>query len=52
MLIQPDRLRKLLIVVFSVLFLVLAIQVRFDMLFVHVLDNGGTLVIQNLLPHA
>ena len=52
MLIQPDRLRKLLIVVFSVLFLVLAIQVRFDMLFVHVLDNGGTLVIQNLLLHA
>ena len=51
MLIQPDKLRKLLILVFSALFLFLAIQIRFDMLFMHVIDNGASLVIQNLIPH-
>ncbi|MEX0380077.1 phospholipid phosphatase [Leuconostoc sp. MS02] len=50
MLIQPDKLRKLFIAIFSVLFLLLAIQVRFDMLFMHVIDNGAALVIQNLIP--
>ncbi|MGY3742761.1 phospholipid phosphatase [Leuconostoc inhae] len=52
MLIQPDKLRKLLIVVFSALFLLLAIQIRFNMLFMHVIDNGASLVIQNLIPHS
>lgn len=50
MLIQPDKLRKLLILIFSALFLFLAIQIRFDMLFMHVIDNGASLVIQNLMP--
>lgn len=52
MLIQPDKLRKILILIFSLLFLALAIQVRFDMLFIHVIDNGATLVIQNLIPQS
>jgi len=50
MLIQPDKLRKVLILIFSLLFVFLAIQVRFDMLFIHVIDNGATLIIQNLMP--
>lgn len=50
MLIQPDKLRKLFILIFGVLFLALAIQVRFDMLFMHVIDNGMSLVVHNLLP--
>ena len=50
MLIQPDKLRKLLILIFCALFLFLAIQVRFDMLFMHVIDNGASLVIKNLIP--
>lgn len=52
MLIQPDKLRKLLIIVFSCLFLILAIQIRFDLLFMHVMDNGAELAVHNFVPQA
>ncbi len=50
MLIEPDKFRKVLILIFSCLFLILAIQVRFNLLFMHVLDDGAELAVRHLLP--
>jgi len=43
MLIQPDKLRKCLMLIFGGLFLILAIQVRFNLLFIHVMNDGAEL---------
>ncbi len=41
MLIQPDKLRKYLMLIFGGFFLILAIQVRFNLLFIHVMNDGA-----------
>ena len=50
MLIQPDKLRKCLILIFGGLFLILAIQVRFNLLFMHVMNDGAELAVHNFMP--
>ena len=50
MLIQPDKLRKCLMLIFGGLFLILAIQVRFNLLFIHVMNDGAELAVHNFIP--
>lgn len=49
MLIQPDKLRKCLMLIFGGLFLILAIQVRFNLLFMHVMNDGAELAVHNFM---
>ena len=51
-LIQPDKLRKLLIIIFGVVFIVFCLAVRFNAVLVTFGDDAATLVVQNMLPHS
>ncbi|WP_370568019.1 phospholipid phosphatase [Leuconostoc sp. S50] len=51
-LIQPDKLRKLLIIIFGVVFIVFCLAVRFNAVLVAFGDDAATLVVQNMLPHS
>ena len=50
MLIQSDKLRKFLMLIFMGLFLIVAIQVRFNLLFMHVMNDGAELAVQHFMP--
>lgn len=51
-LIQPDKLRKLLIIIFGLVFTVFCLAVRFNAVLVTFGDDAATLVVQNMLPHS
>lgn len=49
MLIPPDKLRKILIITFGIIFVFLGIQVRFHMIFMQVLDATTDFAVNNIL---
>ncbi len=51
-LIQPDKLRKLLIIIFGLVFAVFCLAARFNAVLVTFGDDAATLVVQNMLPHS
>lgn len=51
-LIQPDKLRKLLIIIFGLVFAVFCLSVRFNAVLLTFGDDAATLVVQNMLPHS